>query len=44
MPILIASDHAGFALKQALASELKSLGYSVEDLGPDSDASTDYAD
>jgi ribose 5-phosphate isomerase B len=43
-PILIASDHAGFELKEALEAELKSLGYAVEDLGPGSDASTDYAD
>jgi ribose 5-phosphate isomerase B len=42
--ILIASDHAGFELKEKLESELKSLGYEVEDLGPDSDASIDYAD
>ena len=42
--ILIASDHAGFALKEALEAELRSLGYAVEDLGPVSDASTDYAD
>ena len=42
--ILIASDHAGFALKEALEAELTSLGYAVEDLGPASDASTDYAD
>jgi ribose 5-phosphate isomerase B len=43
-PILIASDHAGFVLKEALESELRSLGYAVEDLGPGSEASTDYAD
>ena len=42
--ILIASDHAGFALKETLEAELKTLGYSVDDLGPDSDASIDYAD
>jgi ribose 5-phosphate isomerase B len=42
--ILIASDHAGFELKEALEAELTSLGYAVEDLGPGSDASTDYAD
>ena len=42
--VLIASDHAGFALKEALEAELRSLGYAVEDLGPASDASTDYAD
>ena len=43
-PILIASDHAGFSLKEALAAELQALGYEVDDLGPASDASTDYAD
>jgi ribose 5-phosphate isomerase B len=42
--ILIASDHAGFAHKEALEAELRSLGYAVEDLGPGSEASTDYAD
>ncbi len=42
--ILIASDHAGFDLKEKLEAELKSLGYDVQDLGPNSDASTDYAD
>ena len=42
--ILIASDHAGFELKEALEAELKSLGYEVDDLGPASDASIDYAD
>src|SRR5207342_1558271 len=42
--ILIASDHAGFEMKEKLEAELKALGYEVEDLGPASDASTDYAD
>jgi ribose 5-phosphate isomerase B len=42
--ILIASDHAGFDLKEKLEAELKSLGYDVEDLGPTTDASIDYAD
>ena len=42
--VLIASDHAGFELKAALEQELRALGYAVEDLGPNSDASTDYAD
>jgi ribose 5-phosphate isomerase B len=42
--ILIASDHAGFELKEVLERELASLGYEVDDLGPGSDASTDYAD
>jgi ribose 5-phosphate isomerase B len=43
-PILIASDHAGFELKEELERQLIELGYSVEDLGPATDASTDYAD
>jgi ribose 5-phosphate isomerase B len=42
--ILIASDHAGFELKEKLEAELKALGYDVEDLGPDSEDSIDYAD
>jgi ribose 5-phosphate isomerase B len=42
--LLIASDHAGFALKERLEGWLRDLGYSVTDLGTDSDASTDYAD
>lgn len=42
--ILIASDHAGFALKEKLEAQLIALGYRVEDLGPESDASVDYAD
>jgi ribose 5-phosphate isomerase B len=42
--ILIASDHAGFELKQQLEAELKALGYEFDDLGPTTDASVDYAD
>lgn len=42
--ILIASDHAGFELKERLESWLRDNGYSVTDLGTNSDASTDYAD
>ncbi|MBA2627954.1 MAG: ribose 5-phosphate isomerase B [Gemmatimonadales bacterium] len=42
--IPIASDHAGFALKQRLVTELRSLGYAPLDLGTDSTASTDYPD
>ena len=44
LPILIASDHAGFELKEKLERQLVELGYSVEDLGPSTDSSTDYAD
>jgi ribose 5-phosphate isomerase B len=42
--ILIASDHAGFELKEHLERALGEMGYDVEDLGTDSAASTDYAD
>ena len=42
--ILIASDHAGFELKEKLEAELKTMGFEVDDLGPDSAESTDYAD
>jgi ribose 5-phosphate isomerase B len=43
-PILIASDHAGFSLKEKLGAELEALGYTVDDLGPSSADSVDYAD
>lgn len=43
-PILIASDHAGFALKQHLRLALQRLGLPFEDLGTDSEASVDYPD
>ena len=42
--ILIASDHAGFALKAKLEAELRKLGYAVKDFGTTSTESTDYAD
>ena len=42
--ILIASDHAGFELKEKLEAALKDLGYEVDDLGTNSADSTDYAD
>ncbi len=43
-PILIASDHAGFDLKELLEADLRAMGLAVEDLGPADDASIDYAD
>ena len=42
--IPIASDHAGFEMKEKLRKELEKLGYEVQDLGTHSPASTDYAD
>jgi ribose 5-phosphate isomerase B len=42
--IPIASDHAGFDLKQRLAALLREWGYEVDDLGTHSPASTDYPD
>lgn len=42
--IAIASDHAGFELKERLEAALRTMGYAVDDLGTDSPASTDYAD
>jgi ribose 5-phosphate isomerase B len=42
--IPIASDHAGFEMKEKIKAELTSLGYDVQDLGTHSPASTDYPD
>jgi ribose 5-phosphate isomerase B len=44
MRIAIASDHAAFALKAALAEWLRESGHDVADLGPDDEASVDYPD
>ncbi len=42
--IPIASDHAGFELKEKLRATLAEMGYEVEDVGTHSTASTDYPD
>jgi ribose 5-phosphate isomerase B len=42
--IPIASDHAGFEMKEKLAKAMRDMGYEVEDLGTHSPASTDYPD
>ena len=42
--IPIASDHAGFELKERLRAALAEMGYEVEDIGTHSTASTDYPD
>lgn len=44
MSIAIASDHAGFDLKTYVIKRLKKAGYQVQDFGPKSDSSVDYAD
>jgi ribose 5-phosphate isomerase B len=42
--IPIASDHAGFELKQKLAAELATQGFIVNDLGASTDEASDYPD
>lgn len=42
MRIALASDHAGFALKDHLAAVLVAAGHEVVDLGTDSTESVDY--
>ena len=42
MRIALASDHAGFELKQHVKQLLAADGHEVVDVGPDSDESTDY--
>lgn len=42
MRIALASDHAGFALKDELAAWLRDQGYVVIDLGTNSTESVDY--
>jgi ribose 5-phosphate isomerase B len=43
-PLLVASDHAGFELKEKLKAALARLGVAFEDLGPASAESVDYPD
>lgn len=43
--VYFASDHAGFALKQALIEHVRTLGYEVEDIGASTlDPDDDYPD
>lgn len=44
MKVLLAGDHAGVALKEYLAGQIKAWGHDVEDLGPHSEESVDYPD
>ena len=43
-PIVVASDHAGFELKEVLKVELEALGMTVEDLGAYNTDAVDYPD
>lgn len=42
--MIIGSDHAGFELKEHLASHLAAMGHDVVDLGTDSTEPVDYPD
>ncbi len=42
--LVIASDHAGFPLKEVLRGELEAMGLEVDDLGTHTEDSVDYPD
>lgn len=42
--VFVASDHAGFALKEVIVKHLKEKNYEVADLGPEQAVSCDYPD
>jgi len=44
MKVALASDHAGFELKQQLADFIRGLGHDVTDLGTNSTVPCDYPD
>jgi ribose 5-phosphate isomerase B len=44
MRFAVATDHAGFPLKQAVVDELQRLGHEVSDLGTHSTKAVDYPD
>lgn len=44
MTYYIATDHAGFAIKDFIKEYLKTKGHDVIDLGPDNDQRVDYPD
>jgi len=43
-PIVLGADHAGLGLKNLLKHKLAEQGYTVLDVGTETDASCDYAD
>ena len=44
MKLVVAADHAGWRLKNALAERLRSRGHEILDLGAHDDAPSDYPD
>jgi ribose 5-phosphate isomerase B len=44
MRVVIASDHAGFQLKQMIGESLRSAGHTIIDVGTDSQEPVDYPD
>ncbi|MCE2883682.1 MAG: ribose 5-phosphate isomerase B [Planctomycetaceae bacterium] len=44
MKIAVASDHAGFALKESMKKEVEALGHEIVDLGTHSSDPVDYPD
>ena len=44
MKIAIASDHRGFQMKSRLLQFMRELGFSADDMGPESGDSVDYPD
>ncbi len=40
--VVISSDHADIPLRRAIAAHVEAAGYEVVDIGPKTDASTDY--
>jgi ribose 5-phosphate isomerase B len=42
--VALGADHGGFALKESLKGYVQNRGLSFEDLGTESDQSTDYPD
>lgn len=44
MNFFIASDHAGFRVKQIVCDMLRAKGYEITDLGPENDDRVDYPD
>ena len=42
--VFLASDHAGFLLKQTISNFLKRKGIKILDLGPENKNSVDYPD